>query len=168
MSGDINSPSCGFSGFLPLLVKQATIIGAREYLAVTLVPYAGLVTVVVVADRYMLKVQINNLDYPPTEDSVPFENDMFLSAFSSLLKDKPDLNVKLCGVSTAEDIGKERGSNISGPDDIRVLKSLAIKRAINFKEYMVEEKGIASSRLLLCNPKIDSSFGAIPHVKFET
>ena len=168
LSGDINSPSFGFSGFLTLLVKQATIIGAREYLAVTLVPYAGLVTVVVVADRYMLKVQINNLDYPPTEDSVPVENDMFLSAFSSLLKDKPDLNVKLCGVSTAEDIGKERGSNISGPDDIRVLKSLAIKRAINFKEYMVEEKGIASSRLLLCNPKIDSSFGAIPHVKFET
>lgn len=168
LSGDINSPSFGLSGFLTLLVKQATIIGAREYLAVTLIPYAGLVTVAVVADRYMLKIKINNLDYLPTEDSVPVENDKFLSAFAALLKDKPDLNVKLCGVSTAADIGKEKGSFISSPEDIQALKTLAIKRAVNFKEYMVDEKGLTSSRLLLCNPKIDSSFGAIPHLKFET
>lgn len=168
LSGDINSPSFGFSGFLTLLVKQATIIGAREYLAVTLIPYAGLVTVAVVADRYMLKIKINNLDYLPSEDSVPVENEKFLSAFAALLKDKPDLNVKLCGVSTAADIGKEKGSIISSPEDIQALKTLAIKRAVNFKEYMVDEKGLTSSRLLLCNPKIDSSFGAIPHLKFET
>lgn len=168
LSGDINSPSFGLSGFLTLLVKQATIIGAREYLAVTLVPYAGLVTIVVVADKYMLKVQINNLDYPPKEVAVPTDHDVFLSSFSALLNDNPDLHVKLCGVSSAADIGKEKGSDISSKDDIKVLKVLAIKRAVNFKEYMVREKGIDSSRLLLCSPKIDSDIDAIPHIRFET
>jgi hypothetical protein len=168
LSGDINGPSFGLSGFLTLLVKQATIIGAREYLAVTVFPYAGLVTVVIVADKHMLKVQINDLDYASSKTEVPRNNEMFLSNFAALMKDKSDLQVRLCGVSSATDIGKEKGSDISSKEDAKALRAISRQRAKNFKAYMVDEKEISSSRLLLCKPQIDSSEDAIPHLRFET
>lgn len=168
LSGDVNGPSFGLSGFLTLLVKQATIIGAREYLAVTLFPYAGLVTVIVMADKHMLKVQINDLDYSATETDVPVDNEVFLSEFAALMHDKSDLQVKFCGVSSAADIGKTKGSDISSKEDIKMLSAISKQRANNFKAYMVEEKEIDSSRLLLCKPRIDSSEDATPHLRFET
>lgn len=168
LSGDINGPSFGLSGFLTLLVKQATIIGAREYLSLTLFPYAGLITVVIVADKHILKVQINNLDYSATETDVPTDNEIFLSEFSALLNDKADLQIKLCGVASATDIGKVNGNNISSTEDLKKLNFISEQRAAKFKEYMVDEEDIDSSRLLLCKPQIDSSDDAIPHLRFET
>ena len=168
LSGDINSPSFGMSGFLTLLIKQATIIGAREYLAQVLIPYAGLVTVVMVADKHMLKLEIRNLDYVPTSVDVPTDDETFLIEFVALMKDKSDLQVSLCGVSSATDIDKESGSDISSKEDTKALKAIARQRGKNFKAYMVEEHDIDSSRLLLCTPQIDSSEDAVPHLRFET
>ncbi|MBL4799245.1 MAG: DUF748 domain-containing protein [Oleispira sp.] len=168
LSGDINGPSFGLSGFLTLLVKQATIIGAREYLSLTLFPYAGLITVVIMADKHILKVQINDLNYSSTETDVPTDNEIYLSEFSALLNDKPDLQIKLCGVASAADIGKANGSDITSKQDLKKLSLISEQRASNFKQYMVDEADIDSSRLLLCKPQIDSSEDAIPHLRFET
>lgn len=168
LAGDTSSPSFGLSGFVTLLVKRATIIGAREYLTMTLVPYAGLVTVVMAADKHLLKVRINDLEYTPAEIDVSEKDEDFLNKFAELLKDKSDLQVKLCGVSTALDIGKEKGSKINNKDDIAALLHISEQRAARFKEYMVEKKGINSSRLLLCKPSLDASKKAIPHISFET
>ncbi len=168
LSGDTSSPSFGLSGFLTVLIKKATIIGTREYLAQVLFPYAGLVTVVMVADKHMLKLEIRNLDYEAESVEVPTDDEEFLSEFVALMKDKSDLQVKLCGVSIATDIGKENGSDISSKEDTKALMAIARQRGKNFKAYMVEEHEIDSSRLLLCTPQIDSSEDAIPHIKFET
>ena len=168
LSGDTSSPSFGLSGFLTVLIKKATIIGTREYLAQVLFPYAGLVTVVMVADKHMLKLEIRNLDYEAESVEVPTDDEEFLSEFVALMKDKSDLQVKLCGVSIATDIGKENGSDISSKEDTKALMAIARQRGENFKAYMVEEHEIDSSRLLLCTPQIDSSEDAIPHIKFET
>lgn len=168
LSGDINGPSFGLSGFLTLLVKQATIIGAREYLSLTLFPYAGLITVVIMADKHILKVQINDLNYSSTETDVPTDNEIYLSEFAALLNDKPDLQIKLCGVASAADIGKANGSDITSKQDLKKLSLISEQRASNFKQYMVDEADIDSSRLLLCKPQIDSSEDAIPHLRFET
>ena len=168
LAGDTSSPSFGLSGFMTLLVKRATIIGAREYLTMTLVPYAGLVTVVMAADKHLLKVRINDLAYAPAAIDVSEKDEDFLNKFAELLKDKSELQVKLCGVSTALDIGKEKGAKINNKDDIEALLLISEQRATRFKEYMVEQKGINSSRLLLCKPSLDAGKKAIPHISFET
>ena len=167
LSGDTSSPSFGLSGFLTLVVKRATIAAAREYLTATFVPYAGLVKVVMAADDYLLNIEINDLEYSATEVEVPADKEEFLSNFAVLLTDKPDLQVKLCGVATAVDINKVSGTNIENTEDIQKLLSISEQRAVKFKQYMVEEKKINSSRLLLCKPKLDSNLNAIPHIEFE-
>lgn len=167
LSGDTSSPSFGLSGFLTLVVKRATIAAAKEYLTMTFVPYAGLVKVVMAADDYLLKVEINNLEYKAEEFEVPEDKEEFLADFAALLTDKSDLQVKLCGVASMADIGKISGASVTTKDDVQKLILISEQRAVNFKQYMVEEKKISSSRLLLCKPKVDLSSGAIPHIKFE-
>lgn len=167
ISGDTSSPSFGLSGFISLVVKRATIAGAKEYLTMTFVPYASLVKVVLAADKHLLKVQISDLNYAPTVVDIADDQQEFLTTFSQLLKDKKDLQIKLCGVANAEDIGKEKGAALSR-DDVESLIRIAQQRGNTFKHYMVEEKGIPSSRLLLCKPRIDNAINSVPHVRFET
>jgi hypothetical protein len=167
VSGDTNSPSFGLSGFVTLLVKQATIAGAKEYLTMTFVPYASLVKIVMAADKHLLKIEISDLNYTPMEFEVTEDKDTFVSTFTKLLKDKTDLQIKMCGVSTAEDIGKDKGKKLS-KDDIEMLIRISEQRANNFKKFMVEEKEVSPSRLLLCKPRIDNTMKAMPHIMFET
>jgi hypothetical protein len=167
VSGDTNSPSFGFSGFITLLVKQATIAGAKEYLTMTFVPYASLVKIVMAADKHLLKIEVSDLNYSPKEFEVTEDQNAFITTFTELLKDKKDLQIKMCGVSTAEDLGQEKGKKLS-IDEIGALIRISEQRANNFKRFMVEEQGISSSRLLLCKPRIDNTMNATPHIMFET
>jgi len=167
VSGDTNSPSFGFSGFITLLVKQATIAGAKDYLTMTFVPYANLVKIVMAADKHLLKIEISDLNYIPLKFEVTEDQDVFIATFTELLKDKTDLQIKMCGVSTAEDIGLEKGKKLSN-EDIEALIRISEQRVNNFKRFMVEEKGINSSRLVLCKPRIDNTMQATPHIMFET
>lgn len=167
VSGDTTSPSFGFSGFITLLVKQATIAGAKEYLTMTFVPYASLVKIVMAADKHLLKIEVSDLNYSPKEFEVTEDQNVFITTFTELLKDKKDLQIKMCGVSTAEDLGQEKGKKLS-IDEIGTLIRISEQRANNFKRFMVEEQGISSSRLLLCKPRIDNTMNATPHIMFET
>ena len=168
ITGDTRSPSFGLSGFLTLLVKKATLLGARDYLVTTFVPYAQVVNVVALAGGYALKVRVNDLPYPPEETDLQPEQEEFLKQFSALLKDRDSTQVRLCAVATAQDIGKEPGSDLSSLDDRKRLTEISRERVSIFKAYMIEEENIPSSRLLLCTPQIDSSIGAVPRLSFRT
>jgi hypothetical protein len=168
ITGDTGSPNFGLSGLLTLLVKKATILGAREYLATTFLPYAQVVNIVTLAGSYALKVRIKDLFYPSGISSLQPEQEEFLKQLSALLKDNERTLVKLCAIATAADINKDPGSNLSNPKDIKRLKEISDQRVSIFKSYMIEEANISSSRLLLCAPKIDSSIGALPRINFKT
>ena len=120
----------------------------------------------IAADKHLLKLEISNLNYTPTAIEVGDDQQEFITTFSELLTDKSDLQIKLCGVSTAADIGKERGEKLTAVE-IEALIKLSEQRGNAFKQYMVEEKHISSSRLLLCKPRIDNRKEAVPHIKFE-
>jgi hypothetical protein len=82
------------------------------------------------------------------------------------MTDKPETQLTLCAIATPEDINKPLGVEITDKNDMKKLADFSGQRLETFKEYMVKEKGIASSRLLLCSPKIDSSIGAQPRITF--
>jgi hypothetical protein len=168
ITGDTLSPSFGFSGFLTLLVKKATLLGARDYLVTTFLPYAQVVNVVALAGSYALKVRVNDLPYPPEKIDLQPEQKVFLKQLSALLRDRDSTQVKLCAVATAKDIGKESGSNLTSTEDRERLKEISSQRVSIFKAYMIEEEKIPSSRLLLCTPQIDSSMDAVSRISFKT
>jgi hypothetical protein len=168
ITGDTSNPDFGLSGFLTLLVKQATIIGARDYLLTTLVPFSQVVNVVVLAGEYALKVRINDLPYSPKEIDFQPEQQEFLKQFSALLKEHDRTQIKLCAIATAQDIDKKPGDDLTNVDDLKRLNTISMQRINIFKAYMIEEENIQSSRLLLCTPQIDSSIDAVSRLSFET
>ncbi|MFT4610343.1 MAG: hypothetical protein ACI8VY_001375 [Cellvibrionaceae bacterium] len=168
ITGDTRSPSFGFSGFLTLLVQRATLLGARDYLVTTFIPFAQVVNVVALAGSYALKVRVNDLPYLPENIDWQPEQQEFLQQFSALLRDRDSTQVKLCAIATAKDIGKEPGSDLTSTEDRARLEEISRQRVSIFKAYMIEEEKIPSSRLLLCTPQIDSSMGAVSRLSFKT
>ncbi len=166
LTGDINDPSFGFSGLLTLLVKQATMAAAKDYLIMTFVPYAQVVKIAMSAGEYALKVRVEDLVYPVTQIDLQPEQQVFLDQFAALLKDKDDLEFKLCPISTPEDIGLPLGKKLDNAKQNEELHSLSVARVKTFKNYMINKHNIASSRLLICKARIDTSKDAKPRITF--
>ena len=166
LSGKTSDPSFGMSGFITLLIKQATMSAAQEYLMTTFVPYANVVSIAMTAGDFLLKIRFNDLEFPATKTALQPSHNAFLSEFAALLEDKPDENITLCGIGTAADIGKAPGTDISSKADVKKLKTLSLARMKAFKSYMVKTEKLSSSRLLLCTPQIDSAADAKPRITF--
>ena len=167
LSGNTNDPSFGHSGFMTLLVKQATMMAAKDYLMTTFIPYANVVSVAMSAGKMLLKVRFNDLPYAPTHADISEDQQTFIKQFALLLKDKPDTQVTLCAISTPADAGLSVGNKITDKNVIEDLHQLSLKRVENFKHHIVDEYKISSSRLLLCTPQIDSAKKAQPRITFS-
>ena len=167
ISGNTNDPSFGLSGFMSILVKKATMMAAKDYLMTTFVPYANVVSVAMTAGKMLLKVRFNDLPFQATYADISDEQQVFIKQFAALLKDKADTQVTLCPVATPADVGLKLGSKITDNNLIEELQQLSLLRVENFKHHIVDEYGIASSRLLLCTPQIDSSKNAQPRIAFD-
>jgi len=165
LSGKTSDPSFGLSGFVTLLIKQATMSAAQDYLMTTFVPYANVVSIAMTAGDFLLKIRFNDLEFPATQTALQPNHNAFLSEFSALLEDKPDENITLCAIATAADIGKPAGSELNKADT-KKLKVISLARMNTFKSYMVNTHKLASSRLLLCTPQVDSSEEAKPRITF--
>jgi hypothetical protein len=166
LSGDTSSPSFGFSGFLTLLVKQATMSAAKEYLITTFVPYASVMKVAMAAGEFALKLRINDMNYLAGQTELSAEQIEFSRQMSVMLKDKADINVKLCAIATPADIGVTSAEQAHLEDNIQRLKVISQQRVEIFKDYMVEQLKVTSAKLLLCTPQIDSSKEAKSRIEF--
>ncbi len=166
LKGDTSSPSFGLSGLLTLLVKQATMSAAKDYLITTFVPYASVMKVAMAAGEFALKLRINDLVYPATAIELNPEQLEFSRQMSVMLADRGNINVKLCPVATASDIELEDASQAHQPDNIARLRLISQQRVELFKAHLVEQLKVPSARLLFCTPQIDTSKGAKPRIKF--
>ena len=166
LSGDTSSPSFGFSGFITLLVKQATMSAAKEYLITTFVPYASVMKVAMAAGEYALKLRINDLNYLPKQVELSAEQLEFSRQMSVMLEDQSDINVKLCAIATPADIAVTSAEEAHLPDNVERLKAISQQRVELFKDYMVEKLNVTSAKLLLCTPQIDTSKEAKSRIEF--
>ncbi|MDO6447544.1 DUF748 domain-containing protein [Colwellia sp. 1_MG-2023] len=167
ISGNTNDPSFGLSGLMTLLVKQATMMAAKDYLMTTFVPYANVVSVAMTAGKMLLKVRLNDLPYVATHSDITEDQQVFIKQFALLLKDKPDTQVTLCAISTPADVGLKTGEKVKDHKFIEQLHQLSLLRVENFKHHIVDKYKVASSRLLLCTPQIDSAKNAKPRITFD-
>lgn len=166
LTGDTSSPSFGFSGLLTLLVKQATMSAAKDYLITTFVPYASVMKVAMAAGEFALKLRVNDLEYQAGETDLTPEQLEFSRQMSVMLADRGAINVKLCAIATASDIELTDASQAHLAENITRLNAISQQRVEVFKAYMVEQLKVPSARLLFCTPQIDSSKGAKARIKF--
>ncbi|WP_431686509.1 DUF748 domain-containing protein [Hahella sp. NBU794] len=167
LSGDVDSPSFGWSGFVALIAQKAIFEAASGYLIKTFVPYANVVTVVKFAGEQALKVRIEPLSYQAGQSDVGPEQQAFVNEFRQLLLDKEDMQVKTCAIVAPAELNYPSDTKALTVEQLKTLKQLAEDRGQKFKAKVLEGGKIASSRILLCNPEVEKDSDGKGRIEFE-
>lgn len=164
LSGSTSDPSFGLSSIVSLITQKAIWMATQDYLMTTFVPYANIVSVAMTVGEFALKLRFDDLIYKAKQIEPDETQKAYLDAFIALMHDKEDTRVNICAISTPADIGLVAGTKITDKKQIQQLKDIGEQREHAFKDYIIKEGNISSSRLLLCAPKIDSDKDAKPSI----
>lgn len=164
LSGSTSDPNFGMSSIVSLITKKAIWMATKDYVMTTFVPYANIVSAAMTVGEFALKLRFDDLIYEAKQIEPNATQQAYLDAFIALMQNKEKTRVNICGISTPADIELNLGAKITNKEQINQLKDIAEQREAAFKDYIIEQGGIASSRLLLCAPKIDSSAKAQPRI----
>jgi len=164
LSGSTSDPEFGMSSIVTLITKKAIMSATQDYLLTTFVPYANIVSIAITAGEFALKLRFDDLEYQEKQIEPNDSQSAYLKDFISLMQDKEDTRVTICAISTPADIGLSAGKTVTDKADIKRLLDIGEQREHAFKDYLIEEGKIDSSRILLCKPQIDSDEGAKPRI----
>ncbi|AWB68754.1 hypothetical protein C2869_21175 [Saccharobesus litoralis] len=166
ISGTTDSPSVdGISSFVKILAKKAIVRAGKKALIETLVPYSNVVTVVMMAGDEVFKLRFNDLIYAAGQTELDQQQKVFADNFVNVLRKKDDAQLKVCAIGTPTDIPAANSKPTE--DEIEQIKKVSQQRQQVFKNYVVEQ-GIASSRLLLCTPELETEKDAKPRLVFKS
>ncbi len=164
LSGSISDPNFGLSSIVTLITKKAIMSATQDYLMTTFVPYANIVSIAITAGEFALKLRFDDLEYQVKQVEPDDHQSAYLNDFIALMQDKEDTRVTICAISTPADIGLKAGVSVEKKSDIKKLLDIGEKREHAFKDHLIEQGKIDSSRILFCKPQIDSDIGAIPRI----
>ena len=167
LSGSTSDPSFGVSSIVSLITQKAIWMATQDYLMTTFVPYANIVSVAMTVGEFALKLRFDDLMYQTKQIEPDDKQKAYLDAFIALMQNKDDTRVNICAISTPADIDLTGGVEVTDKKQIERLKEIGEKREAAFKDYIIEQGKIPSSRLLLCLPKIDSSKDAQPRIELS-
>lgn len=167
LSGSTSDPQFGMSSIVTLITQKAIWMATQDYLLKTFVPYANIVSAAMSVGEFALKLRFDDLPYQAKQIVINENQQAYLQAFIALMQDKKDTRINICAVSTPADIDLQQGTKVTDKSQIKQLKEIGEKREEAFKEYIIKQGNIASSRLLLCSPKIDSSKDAKPRIELS-
>lgn len=171
-SGDLNNPSVGFSGFMSLIVKRATMAAAKDYLINTFVPYANVVSFALSASKHILKLRFNDLAFDAKQVNLTKSQQDIIEQLALVLEKHDSVSIKLCPISTVSDL--ELASDAEAPtaktintSQVSHLLDLAQTRADNVKQALVDTGKVTSKRLLFCSPTIRYGQSDTPRITFD-
>ena len=167
LSGSTSDPQFGMSSVVSLITQKAIWMATQDYLLKTFVPYANIVSAAMKVGEFALKLRFDDLPYEAKQIKINENQQAYIKAFIALMQDKQKTRVNICAVSTPADINIKAGNKVTAKSKIKQLKEIGEQREAAFKEYMIKQGNIASSRLLLCSPKIDSSEKAQPRIELS-
>jgi len=167
LSGSTSDPQFGMSSIVTLITQKAIWMATQDYLMTTFVPYANIVSAVMTVGEFALKLRFDDLIYQTTQIAPNEVQQAYLQAFITLMQDKEGTRVNICAISTPADLGIVTNGQVTDKKHISQLKKIAEQREESFKEYIIKHGKIASSRLLLCAPKIDYSDNAQPRIELS-
>jgi len=167
LSGSTSDPQFGMSSIVSLITQKAIWMATQDYLLKTFVPYANIVSAAMAVGEFALKLRFEDLPYQAKQISISEDQQAYLQAFIALMQDQEKTRVNICAISTPADINLKAGSKVTDKSQIKKLKEIGEQREEAFKEYIIKHGNVASSRLLLCSPKIDSSENSQPRIELS-
>jgi hypothetical protein len=171
VSGDIDSPDFDIGDIINTAVSKAIKHGSMTYLKLALQPYGALITVAELAGEAAMKVRLQPVGFEPGLATPAGESDSYLQKVAGILKDRPEINIKICGLAVAADRVALAGEPAAGTDSKKTdaparaaepvtdqqLLDLASQRAGSVKDHLVVKYGVTASRLVACTPHIDDA-----------
>lgn len=168
IKGDVTDPSFGMQHILGLVVKKVVLAQAKDYLMTTFVPYAKVVSVAFAAGEQALKVRLEDLPYQANQIAPQAEQIEFAAQLGQLMTDKPSLVVNVCGVARADEaIAAQPAKGEITATAALAAPAISIERARSFKDYLVQNYAIESSRLLTCSDQVEEKEKAEPRIEFK-
>ena len=194
ITGDITDPKFNFTdAFNQALIKGMTK-AAASYLKYLFQPYGTMITVVelgAMAGKKITALRLDPVFFDPGSDTISPSAAPYLERVAELLKTRPEIRIKVCGLTTEADKGnRKETSGRKGPEQPTAserspdapevetypeqlqpltaderLGSLAKQRATGIKEYLMKNHGIEDDRLLICLPEYDAREKATPRVE---
>jgi len=186
VNGDTTNPDFDISGIINKAIGTAMKKASLTYLTHALQPYGSLITLAKLAKAAADHVSLNPILFTPASFELNDNAEEYTVKIASLLKDRPQLRIKLCGKATLLDSQKITQLNLEArkikqaesnndndgnkenlvglaPTDEQLL-ALASQRADAIKNILVNQHSIDASRLFLCKPQIDNEKEAKPRI----
>jgi len=128
-------------------IGSALKAGAKTYLAAAIFPYGTFLVVAESLGKEVMKVDIDPIIFEPGSIVLNEKSKKYLEKISTILKQRPELNLRVCGKATL----KDQGDPII-PDEI--LLTLAQNRAKVVDDFLINEYGLKNNRLISCKAKL--------------
>ncbi|PID42880.1 MAG: hypothetical protein CSB48_08645 [Proteobacteria bacterium] len=168
MRGNVNSPTFGLGTFLTIIMKKAMMIAAQEVILQSLVPYAGVASIAMEVGSEMMKVKFAPLPYQ-VKQVIPDETQSdYLNKFTEVMKKNKAIQIRMCAITVPGDIDIQPGADIKLTEaQVKALLDLGLQREKELKSLLIN-KGLESSRLLECKPKINKDPKATPGIELKS
>jgi hypothetical protein len=166
-SGDVNAPDFGIQSFTNIVIKKSIMLTAKNYLVNAFVPFASVVQVVSVAGGYAFKVRLQPLIYAPKQTVLTSTQLKFLNELAALMNQSKKQHVKACVFSGISDLDVAIDIKDITNEQRKQLDDISLTRTNEVKQYLVKNKKIASSRILLCTRAINTNAKKQPRIEFS-
>lgn len=184
VSGDIENPDFDISDVVNTAVGKALKKGSMTYLTMALQPYGALITVARMAGDAASKVRLDPVLFDPGSALRRESSDEYLGKVAGIMASRPELNIKVCGVVSESDRATlsvqataaavaaakpgDKKADTKPPEPVAIsdeqLLALATERAGVIVDYLVSRHAVTASRLVACQPAIDSTVESTPRV----
>ncbi len=172
VKGDLNNPDVNINQVIRLATTQALKKGSMTYLKFALQPYGAILMAAEAIGDMSSAVSLQPMEFVPgTDQVVPAQAD-YVSKIATLLKERPNLTIKLCPVITYYDTAEYKAAYeaakaksqqaepvIEEPEQgtPRVLaqaeQKLAKARIASIKRSLIEQEQVSSRQLMSCRAR---------------
>jgi hypothetical protein len=179
ISGDVTDPKFSFSDAINQAVIKGLTVATLSYLKYTLGPYGTAIGIielgVKVGEKVLPGIRLNPVEFQPGKAGLDEDATEYMQRLAQIMKDKPNLRIRLCGLAVESDRSSETKSKTAEPMGAQKepilplidenLLDLAERRADQIEDLLVGKHGIKDTRIFICKPEIDKNPDAKPRVE---
>lgn len=180
ISGKLDNPQFNLGDTINQALGRALRVAAVSYVKFALQPYGAIITAVQLAGKATGAVQLQPVLFKPGSATLDGDARQYMTRIAALLKNRPQLRLKLCGkavnadraalrqqaaTNTAKSETSSSTSTKPPPISDAELEALAHRRAAALKQYLVSQLGTDAGRLFLCHPEVDTTPNAEARVQ---
>ena len=103
VAGNVNDPKFSVNDAISQALAKGVQKGALSYLTLALQPYGTLITAAKYAGEAATRVRLNPVQFEPGQSALDDSDREYLDKVAKVLKDRPKIAIKLCGVAASPD-----------------------------------------------------------------